>query len=221
MPFSSQTRTQVLLWCDRHCCLCKKACGIKIEVHHLVPESEGGSDDIDNAMPLCFDCHSEVMSYNNDHPRGNKYKRDELKARREQVYEEFTRHLVPPLHCEITQLLPGPIKKTREFPNVGFIMRNLSDFLPARVRVRMWSVMERGEIKPYLSDHYCGKKLWNLNPQQMFSGHFNLEEEFIPKGGPLELRIQLTVIDQYGREHQRLPNGYVYVPDTNYWYAEP
>ena len=35
MPFDEKVRKKVLLWCDRHCCLCRKPCGINIEVHHL------------------------------------------------------------------------------------------------------------------------------------------------------------------------------------------
>lgn len=96
MPFDEKIRNRVLLWCDRHCCLCKKACGINIEVHHIIPENQGGNSELDNAIPLCFECHSNVGNYNVQHPRGTKYKPDELKARREQIYEEYTRHLVPP-----------------------------------------------------------------------------------------------------------------------------
>jgi len=74
---------------------------VNIEIHHIVPESEGGTDDIDNALPLCFDCHGEVHHYNSSVPIGNRYNDGELKARREQVYEEFTRHLVPPVYYGI------------------------------------------------------------------------------------------------------------------------
>ena len=105
MPFPDKVRLQALLWCDRHCCLCKKACDIHIALHHLNPESEGGSNDIDNAMPLCFDCHAKVEHYNNQHPRGTKYNIKELKERREQVYEEFTRHLVPSVGHQIIPIV--------------------------------------------------------------------------------------------------------------------
>lgn len=98
-------------------CLCKKPCGVNIEVHHLVPENQGGTDDLDNAIPLCFDCHSEVMRYNQEHPRGTKYKQDELRPRREQVYEKFTRHLVPPIGYRITQEVPNVGNRT--FPREG------------------------------------------------------------------------------------------------------
>jgi len=174
MAFSQEVRTKTLLWCDRHCCLCKKARGVNIEVHHIVPQGQGGSDEIDNAIPLCFDCHSEVERYNSDHPRGNKYKPEELKARREQVYEEFTRHLVPPLHYEITQIIPiGGGEHRRAFPDVGFILQHVGDSLPVKVRVIIESVMS-GKSKALPSELYSGKKLWNLNPRHMFSGHFEM-----------------------------------------------
>ena len=39
------------------------ACGAEnksIEHHHLVPKSEGGSDDETNLLSLCFECHGKV-----------------------------------------------------------------------------------------------------------------------------------------------------------------
>jgi hypothetical protein len=218
VPFDHTLRTKVLLWCDRHCCLCKKACGANIEVHHLVPEGEGGTGDIDNAIPLCFECHSEVMRYNDLHPHGTKYKIDELKTRRNQVYEEFTRHLVPPIDYQITQEIPGRGK--RIFPDVGFVITHLGDSLPVRVRIVVESVLENQNVM-LPSDYYSGKKFWNLNPRSSFVGHFEIPEELIPNSRQIELRVKLSIIDQYEREHFYLPSGFVYVPDGNYWYAEP
>lgn len=218
MTFDQPTRTKALLWCDRHCCLCKKACGVNIEVHHLISEAEGGTNEIDNAIPLCFECHSEVMRYNDQHPRGTKYKVDELRTRREQVYEEFTRHLVPAIDAQITQRIPGDGE--REFPDVGFVIRHVSDSLPVRVLVKIKSLMQDKNLS-IPSDLYGGKKPWNMNPKLMFSGHFHLQDELIPQGRHLELRVHLTIIDQYEREHHQLPVGFTYVPDGNYWYAEP
>ena len=71
--FCEEDKTKCLLWCSRHCCLCGKACGTNIEIAHVIPKGQDGSDDIDNAIPLCFDCHSEIGRYNKEHPRGNKY----------------------------------------------------------------------------------------------------------------------------------------------------
>ncbi len=72
---------------SRICCLCLKQCGTNIEAAHIIDESKGGSNDSDNGIPVCFDCHAEVGAYNDQHPKGNKFRPEELKARRDRLYE--------------------------------------------------------------------------------------------------------------------------------------
>jgi hypothetical protein len=55
-----------------------------METDHIKPKGEGGSDDIDNAIPVCFDCHAEIHLYNPAHPRGRKYTEEELRMHRDQ-----------------------------------------------------------------------------------------------------------------------------------------
>jgi len=55
-----------------------------MELDHIVPGSEGGSDGIDNAIPVCFECHAEIHSYNDKHPRGRKFRPNELRGHKEQ-----------------------------------------------------------------------------------------------------------------------------------------
>src|SRR5689334_21991685 len=40
------------------CAVCNRMHGV--QVHHILPRSEGGSDDASNAIPLCPTCHDEV-----------------------------------------------------------------------------------------------------------------------------------------------------------------
>lgn len=219
MAFSDDVRNKVLLWSDRHCCLCKKACGINIEVHHLVPEEQEGGDDIDNAIPLCFDCHGSVQHYNPKHPKGNKYKPDELKKRREQVYEEFTRHLVPPIHYEISQALRGG--GARKLPDIGFLVTNLGAALPVRLRVVAEVFMNGTSAGVPAGVHYSGKELWNLNPQSSVSGHFALPKNHENPNDKLEIKVDVTIVDIYHREHHNLPVSWVYMPTEEGWYFEP
>lgn len=214
MPFDDETKTKVLLWCDRHCCLCKKACGVNIEVHHIIPESEEGTNDIDNAIPLCFDCHGVVEHYNPKHPIGNKFKEKEIKARRDQIYDEFTRRLVPPILYRIYEH-PKP------FPTVGFELSHLGDSLPVRIRILVECVKENGEtIK--MSDHYGGERLWRLNPRFTISGsHFNLPQEYIENNDEIKVRISVSIIDKYKREHPYLPSEYKYSKEDENWFLEP
>jgi len=217
--FSENDKIKCLLWCDRHCCLCGKACGTNIEIAHIIPKKKGGPGDIDNAIPLCFDCHSEIGRYNDEHPKGNKYRPRELKARREQIYEEHTRHLVPPIWFDITQDLPNGQK--RHLPDVGIDVMHRGDSLPVKFSVAVQAFLGDKDLGIVKTSQYTGERLWNLNPRFGVTGHFSVPDEVIESNERLELKVNVTVIDQYEREHQLLPLGWVYMRDRNSWYLEP
>lgn len=82
-----RVKEQALLQSKRYCCFCLKYKGRDIEVHHIVQRADGGKDSFENVIPLCFDCHSEIGSYNPKHPKGNKYSPGELKKIRDDNYE--------------------------------------------------------------------------------------------------------------------------------------
>lgn len=81
-----KVKEDVLVECKRYCCFCGDYKGRDIEVHHIVQRAAGGEDSFDNAIPLCFDCHSEIGSYNPNHPKGNRFKPGELKRIRDAFY---------------------------------------------------------------------------------------------------------------------------------------
>ena len=87
MPFSAAVKTRMFFRCRRFCCICHKKCDTNIEAAHIIAESEGGPSDEDNGIPLCFDCHLRIGSYNDSHPRGNKFRPDELRKLRDEVYK--------------------------------------------------------------------------------------------------------------------------------------
>lgn len=84
MGFNRTEASKLLVLCHRRCCVCHRYCGIKIELHHIQPTEDGGDDSIENAIPLCFECHAEVQLYNDSHPRGRKFRPDELRDHKEQ-----------------------------------------------------------------------------------------------------------------------------------------
>jgi phage repressor protein C with HTH and peptisase S24 domain len=75
MPFSEQTKQIVKRKSAFRCCRCQE---IGIDVHHVIPQALGGSDEIDNAAPLCQNCHDRF----GDNPQ----KRKELLQMRDWWY---------------------------------------------------------------------------------------------------------------------------------------
>lgn len=213
--FKQQDIGKALLWCGRHCCLCGKRCGAKIEVAHIDPK---GPRTLDNAIPLCFDCHQEIGSYNPKHPRGRSYRPSELRERRDQIYEQHTANLVPPLHYSLAQ-------NNRQLPDVGFTITHLGG--PHWVKVRVLVTLAQGnrQFGPVVSPHYNGKYVWNLNPRFGVSAHFPLPDGMqwgSETAEPIRARIDIRVIDIYERAHDLLPVGYVLslIPGQE-WYLEP
>ena len=58
MGFRPQDVEELLARTGRMCAICKGR--HRVQVHHITPVSEGGADEIVNAIPLCPNCHDEV-----------------------------------------------------------------------------------------------------------------------------------------------------------------
>lgn len=54
MAFSEALKLKVKRRAHFCCCLCH---GLGVEVHHIIPQAEGGPETEDNAAPLCPSCH--------------------------------------------------------------------------------------------------------------------------------------------------------------------
>lgn len=89
MSFPASVKDEALVACGRHCCICHRFCGLKIEIHHIKPKASGGPDTFENAIPLCFDCHADMRTYDSKHPKGTKYSEIELKKFRDNWYEKI------------------------------------------------------------------------------------------------------------------------------------
>ena len=55
MPFPESVRLKA---CKKALFMCVACHSPFVEVHHIIPESEGGPDTLNNAAPLCSGCHS-------------------------------------------------------------------------------------------------------------------------------------------------------------------
>lgn len=76
MSFPENLKEQIRKRAMFRCCRCQS---IGIDVHHVIPQKDGGSDDFDNAAPLCQNCHDQF----GDNPN----KRKEIRQMRNHWYE--------------------------------------------------------------------------------------------------------------------------------------
>jgi hypothetical protein len=87
MGFGRKVREDELVASARHCCACNRYKGLKIEVHHIIQEADGGENTSDNAIALCFDCHADAGHYNSRHPKGTRISPNELRKHKEAWHE--------------------------------------------------------------------------------------------------------------------------------------
>jgi HNH endonuclease len=76
MPFPPAVKLTVRRMAAFQCCRCHE---IGVDIHHIIPQAQGGSDDIDNAAPLCPNCH--------DWFGGNPEKRKQIRDMRDWWYD--------------------------------------------------------------------------------------------------------------------------------------
>jgi hypothetical protein len=76
MSFSEKVKKEVKEKADFRCCRCHS---VGIDVHHIIPKRDGGSDDINNAAPLCQNCHDQFGD--------NPYKQKEITQMRDLWYK--------------------------------------------------------------------------------------------------------------------------------------
>jgi len=79
LGFSRTVKERILVDTARHCCVCHRYKGVKVEVHHIKQQADGGANTYENAIALCFDCHADAGHYNPRHPRGTKFSPTELR----------------------------------------------------------------------------------------------------------------------------------------------
>lgn len=76
MAFSEKLKAKIRVQAAFRCCLCETD---EIEIHHIVPQADGGPDNEDNAAPLCPNCHERYGA--------NPEKRKRIRERRDWWYQ--------------------------------------------------------------------------------------------------------------------------------------
>jgi hypothetical protein len=82
MAFKEEVKLAVKRKSHFRCCLCEKL--LHLEIHHIIPQAEGGPDDEENAAPLCPSCHETYGA--------NPTKRKFIREKRDHWYELCAQH---------------------------------------------------------------------------------------------------------------------------------
>lgn len=75
---------RMMVKCARRCCICRRFRPTKLQVHHIVERSDGGSDDEDNLIVVCLSCHTDVHT---KVPFARRFSVDELKGHRDALVQ--------------------------------------------------------------------------------------------------------------------------------------
>jgi hypothetical protein len=155
MAFAEPLKLEVKKKADFTCCWCQDRRN-KVDVHHIVPKAEGGSDDEDNAAPLCGSCH--------DLYGANPVLRKEIRCRRDRWYEVCSRTLNPdygwPIGLDVPLLsFSRPVAPTRSIPTQGI---QLTDSDPTdATNPPLLYLSVHFKTTPYFGDHLPpGNELW-------------------------------------------------------------
>jgi len=84
MTISDEIASEVLSKSARHCCVCRNFLPLKIQVHHIREQSDGGTNDFGNLIPICIQCHSDIHTIPH---MTRKFTEKELKKCRDDVYD--------------------------------------------------------------------------------------------------------------------------------------
>lgn len=101
MPFAESLKKEVREKSNYRCCICEQV-QIDLEVHHIIPESDGGPDTFDNAAPLCPNCHSNLGN--------DPLKRNRIKEKRDLWYTK----------CEVPNKMQDQLTQIWKFLNKRF-----------------------------------------------------------------------------------------------------
>ena len=149
MSFKKKEAETLLALCKRCCCICHTFCGIHIEMHHIVPKSEGGNDKIENAISLCFNCHSEVH-LDGKYPKGRKYSNEELRKHKAMWIEssnDLDIHEVEKIKNEILDYLDS-FKISEIYDTVQGMSVQLGDLLNLKeIVARQLDIQDKTSVK--------------------------------------------------------------------------
>lgn len=122
MPFSEQIKVRVKESAAFRCCRCQH---IGVDVHHILPQKDGGPDDIENAAPLCQSCHDQF----GDNPSKRKeitQMRDWWYSRVKEKYQGGDWTLLSTIDAKLAAIQEGQGRSGTDLDELKIALKQLS-----------------------------------------------------------------------------------------------
>ncbi len=142
--------------CGRRCCICRLFKPLHLQVHHIQPREDGGSDEPENLIALCVNCHSSIHTKT---CMTRHFTAAELQQHRENTIAfvregRFVENSEPPTNADaIVAAIFSALAKPAA-PKV--------DILPEAIEILIMAANSGGTILPYQYDNgwvlVCGQK---------------------------------------------------------------
>jgi len=140
-----------------------------METDHIIPKDDEGTDEIENAIPVCFECHAEIHCYNLKHPRGRMFTPAELRGHKTQwldicaskpeVFTEASRNVdVGPLQAILDELDHNLIASRTPVEQRGWLFKE--EQFPRAVREGVIAMLDDG-LRTAISEAYVAISLAN------------------------------------------------------------
>jgi hypothetical protein len=212
MAFKQQEVEQLLADTGRRCCLC----GVlhKVQVHHIIPTDEGGTDDIDNAIPLCPNCHDEVHGRCTPGRTTRTYTPTELKLHRQRTIERARKETqwapgTPAWNQDrelilfFAQCLDRPAFRTHFHQEMSFSAfdRAMEDTLLA-LNTGYWRTRDGAVIDRAKGKSYVVHSEWRQKLDQIAKFVEEIREKFHEAVGFNEMPDRLRYGDSYRMRHE-------------------
>lgn len=186
MPFPESVRVQVKKMCHFKCCRCQS---LGVEVHHIIPEAQGGSNDLENAAPLCPSCHS----WFGDNPQLRK----QIREMRDWWYKQCKKKEESSL-VKMEEINEALLEQERR---LGLKISSAEESLQAGMERLRRELQEFGSIPSVSGDEFVRSKVNELETHvtalsgmvtlgtAVFSGAVNMS---CPKCGSTEWEMEAT-----------------------------
>lgn len=125
MPFSEAIKIEARRKAGYVCCVCRDpSTGLSLEVHHIIPQENGGLDTLDNAVALCPTHHSDFGA--------NTEKIRRIRETRDWWYEQV-KNMYQPYDSDLIKKMSTDLSDTKN--NIQDLKKTLTQFTDNQIKL--------------------------------------------------------------------------------------